>query len=201
MKFVEKIQELEALYPLPSPASRAKVVDHLTPAYRQWILSSKFCILSTVGPEGTDASPRGDDGPVVAVLDDQHLALPDWRGNNRLDSLRNIVRDPRVSVMFLVPGESIVVRVNGRARLTVDDALCARFERAHSRPRSVVVIWIEELYFQCARAIARAGLWRGDARPEDLPSAGDLLQETSTGSIDGAAFDRDWADPMVKITW
>ncbi|WP_424942553.1 pyridoxamine 5'-phosphate oxidase family protein [Aliiroseovarius crassostreae] len=201
MKTIDTLDALEDLYGPSSKASQVKVVERLTPAYRDWIAASRFCILSTVGPDGTDGSPRGDDGPVVTVLDDQHFALPDWRGNNRIDSLRNIVRDPRVSVMFMVPGADIVVRVNGRAKLTTDEALCGRFDRDGNHPRSVTIVRVEEAYFQCARAIARARLWQGDDLRKDLPTAGDMLRDASSGSYDGAAFDKDWADPIAKIVW
>lgn len=113
MRFIETVEELEGQYGTPGEAAVLKVARRMTPAYRAWITRARLCILSTVGPEGTDASPRGDDGPVVAELDPGTLALPDWKGNERIDSLRNIVRDPRVSLMFFVPGSNNVIRVNG----------------------------------------------------------------------------------------
>ena len=149
---------LEALYGAPGPAATQKVARRVTPEFRIWLARSRFCILSTVGPEGTDASPRGDDGAVVRELDAGTLALPDWRGNNRIDSLRNIVRDPRVSLMFFVPGSNNVVRINGRAFVTGDDDLCRSFEKDGRHPRTVIVIEIAEIYTQCARALMRSGL-------------------------------------------
>ena len=200
MKFIETTEALEALYGTPGAASLIKVVSQMTPTYRAWIAASRFCILSTVGPEGTDASPRGDDGPVVLELDPGHLALPDWRGNNRIDSLRNIVRDPRVSLMFMVPGSNNVVRVNGTAKLTDDGALRARFDRAGKQPRTVIVIRIAEVYSQCARAVMRADLWaRDDAR--GLPTVGDMLREVSAGDFDGAIYDAQWAGRAAKTMW
>ncbi|MEL6566473.1 MAG: MSMEG_1061 family FMN-dependent PPOX-type flavoprotein, partial [Pseudomonadota bacterium] len=151
-------------------------------------------------PAGTDGSPRGDDGPVVTELDPKTLAMPDWRGNNRLDSLRNIVSDGRVSLMFMVPGSNTVVRVNGTARLTADSALRARFERQGRQPATVIVIQIAEVYTQCARAVIRAGLWsRDDA--EGLPSAGDILAEMSQGEEGGAAYDAAWPARAAKTMW
>ena len=161
MQFIDDIATLETLYGRPGAPALRKVARHLTPAYRRWIAASRLCVLATVGPEGTDASPRGDDGPVVQELDPQTLALPDWRGNNRLDSLRNIVRDGRVSLLFLVPGSDNVVRVNGTARLTADADLRARFDRDGQQPATVIVITIAEVYIQCARALMRAGTWAG----------------------------------------
>ena len=129
MMWIENTTDLEALYGQAGKAATRKVSSRLTPLYRKWIMASRLCVLSTIGPDGTDGSPRGDDGPVVLELDETTLAMPDWRGNNRLDSLRNIVSDGRASLMFVVPGSHNVVRVNGVARLTDDDALRGRFER------------------------------------------------------------------------
>jgi len=143
---IREISELEAIYGTPGKASIIKVADRLTPAYRAWIEASRLVMLSTVGPEGTDCSPRGDDGPVVQELDNKTLLMPDWRGNNRMDSLRNIVRDSRVSLMFLVPGSNNVVRVNGTAEVTIADEMLARFNDKGRKPRSVVVVHIAEVY-------------------------------------------------------
>ena len=129
MQNISSISELEALYGQPSDAAICKVSPRLTPLYRRWIMASRFCVLTSVGPDGTDGSPRGEDGPVVQELDPQTLAMPDWRGNNRLDSLRNIISDGRVSLMFMVPGSTTIVRVNGRAVLSAGTDLRTRFER------------------------------------------------------------------------
>ncbi|TFL17755.1 pyridoxamine 5'-phosphate oxidase family protein [Jannaschia formosa] len=196
---VTDLDALHALYGAPGAPALDKVADRLTPLYRRWVMASRFCILSTVGPEGTDASPRGDDGPVVQAPDDRTLLLPDWRGNQRLDSLRNIVRDPRMSLMFLVPGSANVVRVNGTSRLTTDPGLVARFEDRGRRPTLVVVVTIGEIYSQCARAILRADLWSGRLAP-DLPSVGALLAEAKAG-FDGAAYDAEWPERAARTMW
>lgn len=201
MDFIETPSALEALYGTPGEAAVAKVARRLTPLYRAWIDRSRFCILTTVGPEGTDASPRGDEGPVVLELDEGTLALPDWRGNERIDSLRNVVRDPRVSLMFLVPGSNNVIRVNGRARITADEDLRARFAREGKQPRTVLVIEIVEVYSQCARALLRAGLWTAGDESAGLPTVGDLLRESSDGRIDGAAYDAEWPARARKSMW
>ncbi|MEO1563999.1 MAG: pyridoxamine 5'-phosphate oxidase family protein [Pseudomonadota bacterium] len=201
MEWIETTAALEAIYDAGiSEASTLKVADHLTPLYRTWIEASRFTVLSTVGPEGTDASPRGEDGPVVSILDDRHVAMPDWRGNNRLDSLRNIVRDGRVSLMFMVPGSNTVVRVNGGARLTADEGLRSRFERNGASPKTVIVIEIGEIYTQCARALIRSGLWGDHAKPT-LPTPGDILREMSDGRFDGAQYDADWPARAAKSMW
>ena len=200
MAWIEDIAALEALYGTPGAPSLRKVAHRLTPLYRKWIMASRFCVLSTVGEAGTDGSPRGDDGPVVQELDDQTLAMPDWRGNNRLDSLRNIVSDGRVSLMFMVPGSNTIVRVNGQAKLSVDAELRARFEHTGRQPATVIVIRIAEIYSQCARAPMRAGLWQRDDS-DGLPSVGEILAEASNGEEGGAEYDAAWAGRAAKTMW
>jgi len=201
MEYITSIEALEDAYGTPSQPALSKVARQMTPLYRNWIMASRFCVLSTVGPDGTDGSPRGDDGPVVAELDPQTLALPDWRGNNRIDSLRNIVADGRVSLMFMIPGSNTVVRVNGAAKLTLDDRLRARFARAGKTPRSVIVIAIGEIYTQCARAPIRARLWTSGDESAGLPSPGDILTEMTEGGIDGAAYDAEWPSRAARTMW
>lgn len=198
---IDTIAALEALYGKPGAAATVKVARRLTPLYRRWIMASRFCILSTVGPEGTDASPRGDTGPVVVERDPGTLLLPDWRGNNRLDSLRNIVVDGRVSLLFMVPGNTNVVRINGCAWLTADADVRAGFERYGKRPATVVVIEIGEIYTQCARALIRSGLWEAAGRAVDLPTVGDILAEMTQGTMDGAAYDAEWPARAARTMW
>ncbi|MFZ1725049.1 MAG: pyridoxamine 5'-phosphate oxidase family protein [Albidovulum sp.] len=201
MDFIENLAELESHYGKPGQASLVKVARQMTPMYRHWIEKSRLCILSSVGPEGTDASPRGDDGPVVRELDPGTLALPDWRGNERIDSLRNIVRDGRVSLMFLVAGSNNVVRINGRARVTADKVFCDSFSRDGKAPRSVIVIAIDEIYSQCARALMRARIWVDGDQPQGLPSVGDMLSEMTGGGIDGAEYDKEWPGRAAQTLW
>lgn len=201
MEFLEDIAALEALYGRPGAPALCKVARRMTPLYRRWIMAARFCVLGTVGPEGTDASPRGDDAPVVRELNPGTLAMPDWRGNNRLDSLRNIVTDGRVSLMFLVPGSNNVVRLNGTARLTADAGLRARFDKGGRQPATVIVIEIAEIYFQCARALMRSGLWTAQNRGADLPSAGDILAEMTGGEEGGAAYDAAWPGRAAQTMW
>lgn len=197
---IDSLEELHGIYGSPGEAALLKVARQITPLYRKWLSSSRFCILSTTGPEGTDASPRGDSGPVARELDPKTLALPDWRGNNRLDSLRNIVRDDRVSLLFMVNGNSNVVRVNGRAKVSADQELRAKFERDGIHPATVTLIRIDEIYSQCARAILRSGLWT-EAGPADLPSVGDILREQARGEFDGSAYDREWPERASGTMW
>ncbi|QXT39753.1 pyridoxamine 5'-phosphate oxidase family protein [Gymnodinialimonas ceratoperidinii] len=199
MKTITDTDALAALYGAAVPASLSKVVPRLTPSYRKWIDAARFVVLSTVGPEGTDASPRGDDGPVVRIVDDRTLMMPDWRGNNRIDSLRNIVRDGRVSLMFMVPGSGNVVRINGTAVLTADPSVTETFEQRGNHPKTVIVITAEEIYFQCAKAIMRSGLWsRDDAA--GLPKAGDFISEVDP-EFDGKTYDAEYPVKAPERMW
>ncbi len=201
MDYVDSIEALEAIYGTPGEAAIAKVVHRLTPAYRAWIMRSRFCVISTVGPNGTDGSPRGDLGPVVTELDEQTLALPDWRGNNRMDTLRNIIADERISLMFMVAGSTSVMRVNGHARITTDADMLTRFEVNGKHPRAVIIIKITEVYAQCARAVMRAGLWSDGDLSEGLPTFGDMLKEITSGSFDGETYDRAWGARAKEAMW
>jgi PPOX class probable FMN-dependent enzyme len=195
------VSALKALYGQPGAPALRKVAHRMTPLYRKWIMASRLCLLSTVGPEGTDGSPRGDDGPVVQELNEGTLLMPDWRGNNRLDSLRNIVMDGRVSLLFMVSGSNNVVRVNGTAWLTADDDLRARFAKNGQMPATVIVIAIGEVYTQCARALMRAGTWSGTDESASLPTAGDILAEMTGGEEGGAGYDRAWGPRAEKTMW
>ena len=192
---IADIAALEALYNAqPLPTATVKVTDHVHPLYAPFIEASPFLVLATCGPEGLDASPRGDaPGSLVAIEDAHTLLLPDRRGNNRLDSLRNIVRDPRVALLFFVPGLGETLRVNGRATVSADPALLARFAVDGKEPRSVIVIAVDEVYFQCQRALVRGRLWdaAGHVARESLPSIGSILTALSNASVDGEAYDRD----------
>jgi PPOX class probable FMN-dependent enzyme len=197
---ITDVADLEALYGTPGKASLIKVADHLTPLYRKWIMASRLCVVSTIGPDGTDGSPRGDDGPVVHALDAHTLLLPDWRGNNRMDTLRNIVVDGRISLMFIVPGSNNVMRVNGTAVVSVDPAHLTRFDQKGQQPRSVVVITITEVYSQCARALMRARVWASGDESVDLPTIGQLLAEQEAG-FDGDAYDATWGARAEQTMW
>ena len=190
--WITTLDDLHAHYGTPGKPALAKVTSHLTPAYAAFIAASRFCILSTVGPEGTDGSPRGDENPVVIPLDAETLAMPDWKGNERIDSLRNIIRDGRVSLIFLVAGSTTAVRVNGTAKITADADLRARFDRGGTQPRSVIVIRIAEVYSQCARALQRSALWTAP-HVENLPTPGQMLQDATSGAINGAEYDAERA--------
>lgn len=200
MQTIGSLDELETHYGTIGSTSITKVAHQMTPRYREWVKASRFVVLATVGTEGTDASPRGDVEPVVRIHDAKTILLPDWRGNNRLDSLRNIVTDGRVSLMFMVPGCLNVVRVNGRAALTADACVKDSFERDGKQPATVIVITIEEVYFQCAKAIMRSEIWSGKDLSNLVPTAGDFIKEFKSG-FDGRAYDEGYAEYAAGRMW
>ncbi|MBP1875418.1 PPOX class probable FMN-dependent enzyme [Ensifer adhaerens] len=202
MSIITTVEELSALYGGVSEASVAKVTKALTAEYRQMIEASPFAALATVGPEGLDCSPRGDDDCVVRIADDKTILMPDWRGNNRVDSLANIVRDPRVALMFLVPGSNTTMRINGTAAVSIDPALTGSFEVDGKNPRSVIVVTIGEVYFQCARALMRSQIWNPERfiDPATLPTPGALLK-AAKADFDRETYDREWPERAAKTMW
>jgi len=201
---IDSLEALEALYDAtPAPAALVKVADHITPDYRRLIEASPLVALATVGPEGLDCSPRGDRSGVIRIADERTLMLPDRRGNNRIDSLRNVIRDPRVALLFLIPGSGTTFRVNGRAVLSADPDLLASFAIDGKPPRTVMVIRVEEAYFQCARAIVRSGLWDAESRvdPASIPSPGAMLATVTAGEVGGEAYDREWPERAARTMW
>ncbi|MCT4607695.1 MAG: pyridoxamine 5'-phosphate oxidase family protein [Pelagimonas sp.] len=200
MRRIEKQDDLAQLYGEPMPASLSKVADHLTPLYRAWIEGSRFCILSTVGPEGVRGTPRGDDGPVVRVHDSKTLLMPDWRGNNRIDALRDIVADGWVALLFMVPGSKTTVRVNGKAWLTDDQALRESFAHKSILPATVLVIELHEVFTQCAKALMRSGLWARDDK-DTVPTVGAIMAEMTDGEYGGSDYDRDYEKNALPRMW
>jgi hypothetical protein len=190
--------DLAALYPNPiAPASIAKEIDHVDANYAALIAASPFFVLATNGPGGLDCSPRGDQPGFVTVRDAKTLLIPDRRGNNRLDSLKNILFDPRIGMLFLVPGYGETLRVNGVAVLSSDPELCAGFAVAGKAPACVIVVSVESVYFQCSRAVVRAGLWNAETHVAKgaVPSAGTILRDitardAAVETFDGEAYDR-----------
>jgi len=187
---VQDLSELAELYGKPGETSLAKELPRITPEYRRMIEASPFVAVATIGEGGMDCSPRGDAAPVIAVLDEQTLALPDRRGNNRLDTLKNIVTDGRIGLLFLIPGCNETLRVNGRAELTTHPDMIERFEVDGKAPVTVVVITVEAIYFQCARAVIRSQLWNADQHVDraTLPTAGQMTKAAEP-SFDAETYD------------
>lgn len=197
---ITDLDRLLSLYDAPSGASIVKEVDHVHPHYRAWIEAAPFAVLATSGPDGLDVSPRGDPAGFVEVEDAKTLLIPDRRGNNRIDSLRNILVDPRVALLFMIPGIGETLRVNGRASILVDPVLLERFAIDGKPPRSVLMIHVDTVFFQCSRATIRAGLWDMDRRVDrkTLPSTGAILQALSSHDIDGRQYDEALPDRLNK---
>ena len=198
------IADLEALYgAAPVPAALVKETDRITPHYRRLIAASPFVALATMGPEGLDCSPRGDRPGFVRVADERTLVIPDRRGNNRIDSLRNILRDPRVALLFLIPGAGTTFRVNGRATVSAEPELLASLAVDGHAPRTAIVLTVETAYFQCARAVVRSDLWNPARHvdPHDLPTPGEILAALSDDTVGGRAYDAAWPARAQASLW
>lgn len=200
---ISDLDTLAALYGAPGEASILKEAPALHPPYRAFIAAAPFVALATSGPGGLDVSPRGDTPGFIEIHDDKTLLLPDRRGNNRVDSLRNVVADPRVALLFLVPGVGETLRVNGHADISIDPALLARFAVDGKAPRSVLVVHVETVFFQCSRAVVRSRLWDPAAQVarSSLPSAGQMLKGLVGGKFDGAAYDRDLPERVQRTLY
>ena len=203
MSTIDSVEQLEAIYGVPGEPSTAKEIGWISAEYQKIIEASPFAVLATAGPEGLDCSPRGDLPGFVRVHDEKTLMLPDRRGNNRVDSLRNIVRDGRAALLFLIPGAGNTLRVNGRAKLSIDPDLLESFAVKGQAPRSVMVFSVEAIYFQCARAIVRSGLWKPESQvdPKTLPTPGQILATLSEGRVGGDEYDREWPERAAKSLW
>jgi uncharacterized protein len=196
MDVVQTIDQLESLYGEPVPTSITKEVDHITQSHRAYIDASPFVVVATSGPGGLDCSPRGDPAGFVRVVDDRTLMLPDRRGNNRLDTLRNIVEDPRIALLFLVPGVGVTLRVNGTASLTTDEDLRASFAFGEKLPATVIVVKATSVYTQCPKALLRSDLWNPDLHVDasTLPTPGQILEEITNGEFDRVPYDATYAE-------
>src|SRR5580704_9291281 len=191
-------ESLNTLYGEISEDAIAKEIDYIHPHYRAMIEASPFVVLATSGPEGLDCSPRGDPPGFVHVADEKTLLIPDRRGNNRADSLRNIIRDPRVALLFLIPGVGETLRINGTAVISTDPALIERFPFRGTLPRSVIVVTAQRVYFQCPKALVRSDLWNPDKRIERkaLPSTGTIMADITKGELGGPEYDRAYPERL-----
>jgi len=198
---ITSIEVLESIYGEPSRSAVVKEIDYVNADYRAFIEAAPFCAMATSGPGGLDCTPRGDPPGFVRVKDEKTLLIPDRRGNNRTDSLRNLIADPRISLLFLIPGCGETIRVNGRAVISIDPALCESFTFAGKVPRSVIVVTVDRVYFQCAKAIVRSRLWDPATRIDrnTLPTSGTILAGISNGTIGGPEHDRT-APERMKAT-
>ena len=197
------VEQLEAHYGQPAGAAVWKEIDHINPQYRAFIEAAPFFVLASVGPEGVDCSPRGDAPGFVRVAGERTLMIPDRRGNNRIDSLRNIVRDPRVSLLFLIPGVGETFRIIGRASISTDPALLEGFVFAGKTPRAVIIVDVERVYFQCSKAIIRSKLWEADTKVDraSLPSNGTILAAITQGQEGGEEYDRAYPERLRQTIY
>ena len=203
MKSIETVAELEAIYREPRGASLLKEVPALTQGYRAFIAAAPFVVMATSGSGGIDCSPKGDAPGFVQVIDDHTIALPDRPGNNRIDNLRNLVEDPRISLLFVIPAVGETLRVVGRAKITADEEMLARFTVGGKLPRTVIVIEIDSVYFHCSKALIRSKLWDTATWPErsDLPTGGAILAEIANGDFDGEAYDCELPASIAKTLY
>jgi hypothetical protein len=197
MNRISTVEELEALYAPVNPTSLLKEIDHVNPHYARYVEASPFVILATVGPEGLDCSPRGDPAGFVRVRDPRTLLIPDRKGNNRVDSLHNLVRDPRIGLLFMIPGIGNTMRVNGRAEISIDPDLCASFAMRGNPATSVIVVTVESVYPQCQKALVRSRLWDDSAKLDKqfLPTIGEMMQALDP-DFDGAAYEAAYPSRM-----
>ena len=199
---ITSLEQLDEIYGEPIATSRLKEIDHVSEHYRAFIEASPFAILATAGPEGLDCSPRGDPKGFVRVADPYTLLIPDRRGNSRVDSLRNIVRDPRVALLFLIPGVGETMRVNGRATLSTDPELRESFAVGDKVPACVIVVAVESVYPQCQKALVRSRLWDASLHVPraELPSMGEILHAIEQ-SFDGESYDAEYPERLRRTLY
>ena len=190
---ITTLGQLQSLYGEKMGASVIKEIDHINDAYRTLIEVAPFVAVATSGPEGLDCSPKGDAAGFVRILDNKTLAIPDRPGNNRIDGFRNIVRDPRIALLFLIPGVGETLRVNGRAAISIDPELMQSFAVNSKLPRCVLIVHVESIYFHCSKAIVRSKLWDETTKIDrkSLPSTGTIIAELSQGKLGGEIYDRE----------
>jgi PPOX class probable FMN-dependent enzyme len=200
---ITSLEQLDRIYGEPVGAARIKELDHICDHYRAFIEAAPFVVLATAGEEGLDCSPRGDPRGFVRVVDRHTLMIPDRRGNNRADSLRNIVRDPRVALLFLIPGVGETMRVNGRAKLSTDPALRESFAMQGKLPACVIVVTAERVYPQCPKALVRSRLWDPASQiPRSaLPSLGQMLEAITKGEVDGKSYDAAYPERIKQTIY
>src|SRR3954471_15108017 len=189
---ISDLATLEQLYGKAAGPAVEKETRYIHPHYRALIAASPFAVAATCGRDGMHASPRGDPAGFIAVQDEKTLLVPDGRGNNRIDSMRNILTNPHVALIFLIPGCGETLRVNGRAYISTAPALLERFVMADKLPRSVIVVEVDTVFFQCSKAIMRSKLWDASRHVDrkSFPSTGTILADVSNSRIVAEDYDK-----------
>jgi PPOX class probable FMN-dependent enzyme len=203
MTKVTTLEELDALYGAPVEAAIYKEIHYISEHYKAFIDKAPFVVIATAGPEGLDCSPRGDPAGFVRVVDSKTVMIPDRRGNNRVDALRNIVRDPRCSLLFLIPGIGNALRINGQAEILNDPALNESFAFKGKLPRTVLKVTADSVYFQCPKALVRSRLWDPASRiaRSELPSTGEILEALTNGTFDGKTYDANYPKRQAETLY
>ncbi len=196
-------EQLDALYGAPVGGSLTKEIGYISESYRKFIEAAPFVVVATRGAEGLDCSPRGDPPGFVRVRDENTVLIPDRRGNNRIDTLRNLIADPRISLLFLIPGVGETLRINGRAEIVTDPELCESFTMQGKAPVSVLAVTAERVYFQCPKALVRSRLWHPEAQVPraELPSSGEIMAEIIGGEYDAGAHDRAYPQRLKETLY
>jgi PPOX class probable FMN-dependent enzyme len=197
--------ELRAIFGAPGERALLKERPRLDVHSRAFIASAPFVLLATANAAGRcDVSPKGDAPGFVLVLDDTHLVIPDRLGNNRIDGLTNIIENPHVGMIFLIPGREDTLRVNGRARVIRDGEILARLEVQGKRPKVAIGVEVEECFLHCAKAFKRSGLWERERWPDvaGLPSMARVLWEQidakPAGQCSAEEYERDMEERLRK---
>jgi uncharacterized protein len=203
MEYLTNTAQLESLFGAAMEASVRKEVSVLHPRYKEWIEKSPFAVMATAGESGLDTSPRGDPAPLVKIQDERTILLPERRGNNRIDSLKNILHDSRISLIFFIPGVRETVRVNGTAKICVEASLLEEFSINGQPPKCVIEITVEAVFYQCAKAILRSSLWSKEqlAVKPAVPTVGELLAAVTSNEIDAVAYDKELPDRLAKTLY
>jgi PPOX class probable FMN-dependent enzyme len=184
--------DLDRLYAQPAEAIQRAVLPYLLPFHEAYVAAATFFCLASGCALGLDASPRGGPAGFVKVLDPHHVAFADWPGNNRIETMRNLVEDPRLAMLFLFPGLEVFLRINGQARISTDIDLLESLKEGQKAPKTAIVLAIDQVLFHCGKAINRARLWQPEARLDrkSLPSVGQMKVAMAGGSpADAEAVD------------
>ena len=196
---VTSLEDLNEIYDAPAATAIAKQTDHVTAPGRALIAAAPFLILATASEDGIDCSPKGDAPGFVQLLDDRTILIPDRPGNNRVDGMKNIIGNPKVGIIFMVPGYGTTYRVNGTATISTDPELLGRFEVQGKLPRAVIVVSVDEAFSHCPKAFIRAKLWNAerDDLPEDVPTHGAFAAHRDGGDKAYAEkYDADYAERL-----